>query len=162
MSGWSAENGSAANTGWGQENVAPSTDGWGNGNHPQAAAADGDEAIRNDATPATNQNHAADVERARAAGWTETTAFDYQAFERSGGNDIDWHGLARVYEWKDEYGDVAPRVPELEKELFGGEFQMRTGNHLHNLELDSCVEGSQRIERINDVRSKTSQTNAQC
>lgn len=26
---------------------------------------------------------------------------------------------ARVYEWEDEFGDVGPRIPELEKELFG-------------------------------------------
>ena len=26
---------------------------------------------------------------------------------------------ARVYEWDDEYGDVGPKIPDLEKELFG-------------------------------------------
>lgn len=26
---------------------------------------------------------------------------------------------ARVYEWNDEFGDVGPKIPELEEQLFG-------------------------------------------
>lgn len=35
------------------------------------------------------------------------------------GEGLVFDGNARVYEWSDEYGDVVPRVPELEDELFG-------------------------------------------
>lgn len=79
--------------------------------------------------------------RVKDAGWIETTAFNYEDFQRTDGDDADWHGAAQVYEWSDEYGDVGPEVPELEKMLFGGEFQMRRGEHLENLELHVEVEG---------------------
>lgn len=30
-----------------------------------------------------------------------------------------WDGNARVYQWNDEFGDVGPKFPELELDLFG-------------------------------------------
>lgn len=35
------------------------------------------------------------------------------------GERLVFEGSARIYEWNDEFGDVVPRVPELEEELFG-------------------------------------------
>lgn len=91
-------------------------------------------------------------EKARAAGWTEATAFNYDEFQRLGGNDADWHGAAKSYEWKDEYGDVGPEVPELEKILFGGEFQMRKGEHYHNLaSIEVGLQGPVQIAPVRRV-----------
>lgn len=39
----------------------------------------------------------------------------------------EWAGNAAKYEWKDEYGDVGPEIPELEEMLFRNEFINRTG-----------------------------------
>ncbi|KAI7567401.1 DEAD/DEAH box RNA helicase [Hortaea werneckii] len=94
------------------------------------------------------------VERARAAGWTETTAYDYVGFQRTGASNTDWHGAARVYEWKDEYGDVAPPIPELEVMLFGGEFQMRRGEHMESFATSTLTiqgNGSGTLNRIDSV-----------
>lgn len=38
-----------------------------------------------------------------------------------------WAGNAAKYEWRDEYGDVGPEIPELEEMLFRSEFINRTG-----------------------------------
>jgi len=108
---------------------------------------------------ATTEEHANDgkvamekseyVQKARDAGWTETTAFDYDQFTRSGGNDTEWHGAARVYEWLDDFGDVAPEVPELERILFGGDFQMRKGDHYGTIgTIPVTVEGPAPIEPV--------------
>ncbi|KXL49529.1 hypothetical protein M433DRAFT_64171 [Acidomyces richmondensis BFW] len=86
--------------------------------------------------------------KAKDAGWTEKTAFNYAEFKRQGGKDTDWHGAAKVYEWKDEYGDVGPRVEKLEKVLFGGEFLMRVGDHLENLEYNVVIEGPEKLDPI--------------
>lgn len=51
-------------------------------------------------------------------GWVEKEVLDYSTMEgRSGEGQFD--GSARVYEWKEEYGDVGPKMVEFEKELFG-------------------------------------------
>ncbi|EME87037.1 uncharacterized protein MYCFIDRAFT_116498, partial [Pseudocercospora fijiensis CIRAD86] len=86
---------------------------------------------------------------ARSAGWTETVAFDYDAFQRSGGNDGNWLGQGAVYEWSGEYGDVAPQVPELEAILFGSEFKLREGTHRTNIDdIEVTVEGPTKIAPI--------------
>lgn len=90
--------------------------------------------------------------KARDHGWTETTAFDYDQFNRTGGHDAEWHGSARVYEWKEEYGDVAPAHPELEKILFGGEHVIRKGNHYANIDLEVTTEGPVKIDPVRKVR----------
>lgn len=53
----------------------------------------------------------------KVSGWAnadEATAAQEPAVEN-----VEWDGSARTYEWNDEYGDVGPKVPELEIELFG-------------------------------------------
>jgi len=89
--------------------------------------------------------------KARGAGWTEKTAFDYDQYNRTGGDSHNWAGSAKKYEWKDEYGDVGPEVPELEQLLFGGEFQMRKGAHFENLDIKVTVEGPKEIVPIRKV-----------
>ncbi|KAK5114203.1 hypothetical protein LTR85_010268 [Meristemomyces frigidus] len=86
--------------------------------------------------------------KARGAGWTETTAFNYADFEASGGNNGDWHAISKVYEWNDEYGDVGPEVPELERILFGGEHQMRKGQHYENIDIPVTIEGPVKVDPV--------------
>lgn len=50
--------------------------------------------------------------------WEKPQAIDYTALS-SDNYDQPWGSHARTYEWKDEYGDVGPKYPELEIELFG-------------------------------------------
>jgi hypothetical protein len=86
------------------------------------------------------------VERARGHGWANAVPFNYEAFQPQGGNNAEFHGSAQVYEWKGEYGDVGPKIPELETMLFGGEFQMRRGEHIAELtEKEAIVEGPKKL-----------------
>lgn len=39
----------------------------------------------------------------------------------------DWAGNGAIYTWNDDFGDVGPRFPELEKQLFGSEFHVKSG-----------------------------------
>jgi len=67
-------------------------------------------------------------------GWIEKSAYNYDVYNKSAkeideskatfeANGIevgDWAGNAEVYKWDDEYGDVGPKFPALEIQLFGG------------------------------------------
>lgn len=66
---------------------------------------------------------------ARDKGWTEPVPFEYAELANSKDH-RDWAGIAVRYEWKDEYGDVGPAVPELEDQLFRGELIARAGAKL--------------------------------
>lgn len=91
-----------------------------------------------------------DLAKAREAGWTERTVHNYNDGDASA---VDWAGAAAKYEWSDEYGEVGPEVPELERTLFGGEFQMRRGDHISNLELLVGTEGRTQIAPVREVRT---------
>ncbi|KAK4495052.1 hypothetical protein PRZ48_013379 [Zasmidium cellare] len=88
------------------------------------------------------------TKRARDQGWTETTAFDYDAFVRQGGNNADWYGAGEVYEWSEDYGDVGPEIPELERILFGRELRLEQGEHIDQLQIKVDVQGPERIEPV--------------
>lgn len=66
---------------------------------------------------------------AREKGWTDPVPFEYAELANSKDH-RDWAGIAARYEWKDEYGDVGPAVPELEDQLFRGELIARAGAKL--------------------------------
>lgn len=66
---------------------------------------------------------------AREKGWTEPVPFEYAELANNKDH-RDWAGIAVRYEWKDEYGDVGPAVPELEDQLFRGELIARAGAKL--------------------------------
>ncbi|RCI16613.1 hypothetical protein L249_2903 [Ophiocordyceps polyrhachis-furcata BCC 54312] len=51
-------------------------------------------------------------------GWVTNQAIDYTSAANPG-EEATWDGNARIYEWNDEYGDIGPKFPELELELFG-------------------------------------------
>ena len=74
--------------------------------------------------------------------WVERSGFNYDIYnagskeEREEAekqvytNDVPiWASSAQKYEWKEEYGDVAPPVPELETQLFHNEFINRRGKN---------------------------------
>ncbi|KAF4589572.1 DEAD/DEAH box RNA helicase [Ophiocordyceps camponoti-floridani] len=52
-------------------------------------------------------------------GWVANSTIDYTTGAPSSGDLPTWEGNARIYEWNDEYGDIGPKFPELELELFG-------------------------------------------
>ncbi|KAK5163367.1 uncharacterized protein LTR77_010740 [Saxophila tyrrhenica] len=90
------------------------------------------------------------TKKARDAGWAKAVAFDYAEFQRTGGEDRGkYMGEAQIYPFKEEFGEVGPEVPELEAVLFGGEFQMRKGEHTEVLNIDVTVEGPEKILPFN-------------
>ena len=92
-------------------------------------------------TTQEQQNRDEHVARAKEAGWTNT------AFS---GTD-QYFGDAARYEWRDEYGDVAPEMPELEAILFGQDITAREGEHMENMIIPVTMEGPTRIKPINSV-----------
>lgn len=80
-------------------------------------------------------------EQLKEAGWVEPQAYTYEATDpQSGaptaggvddfghGEDVpEWAHNAKKYEWSDEYGEVGPRIPELEHQLFQSEYLNRRG-----------------------------------
>lgn len=91
------------------------------------------------ATTTSEEGQDGKVRDARAAGWGEKSAFDYQMYNKStkelaeeanadgGTAGRGWASNAAIYEWNDEYGDIGPEFPELEKELFGSEHHVSYG-----------------------------------
>ncbi|RAL12182.1 DEAD/DEAH box helicase [Aspergillus homomorphus CBS 101889] len=99
---------------------------------------------------------------ARAKGWVEPESFDYELYNTSSqalqqpageGHDSqlpEWAANAAKYEWKDEYGDVGPEIPELEEQLFRNEYINRAGLKIGNLQKIEVIAESR--ERPNPVR----------
>lgn len=95
---------------------------------------------------------AAHRDRARDAGWVETVPVDYNVHHSSRDDDhTNYLKNSAVYEWDDEYGDVGPEVPELEQDLFGGDFRVRQGTHMSNLQFEVTVEGPDRLQPARSV-----------
>lgn len=69
---------------------------------------------------------------AREKGWKEPKAHDYNTYTASGREapEASWGHATQRYEWLDEYGDVAPRIPELEAQLFHSDLTNRKGHKL--------------------------------
>lgn len=94
------------------------------------------------------------LQKAKAAGWTETTAYDYEEPKRAEHDDTAWFGAAKIYsvEWQDEFGDVGPEIPELEQALFHSEHQQRKGEHLDALNFEVAIDGPSN-DRLKQVSS---------
>lgn len=77
-------------------------------------------------------------------GWVAKTDYDYTTYMKStkelaeaeavakdtaeqGVEVGGWAFNAAIYDWDDDFGDVGPRHPELEKQLFGSENHVRIG-----------------------------------
>jgi ATP-dependent RNA helicase DDX3X len=99
--------------------------------------------------------------KARDYLWAKKVDYDYTAYAptKDGtatiepANHVPWASSAVKYEWLEEYGEVAPRIPELEAQLFDLEFLHRTGENMSNLDLHVKMEGAVRIEPITKVGS---------
>lgn len=97
----------------------------------------------NGQTNGPSQINAEAASLARSKGWASPETYDYSKYVAPAGpaaeqsefggeppaaEDLpEWAGNAAKYEWKDEYGDVGPEIPELEEMLFRNEFINRTG-----------------------------------
>ncbi|KAI9697485.1 MAG: hypothetical protein M1820_007820 [Bogoriella megaspora] len=100
----------------------------------------------NDAT--SNQDSTA---KARKHGWVEAEKYDYNHYldDKNVPDDTKaWASKAARYEWSDEFGDVAPALPELEKQLFEDEHIMRQGPEIAGLEYKALVEGPVKVQRV--------------
>jgi ATP-dependent RNA helicase DDX3X len=76
-------------------------------------------------------------------GWAVKKEYDYTSFMKtskeladeaaaqgSGDNGVEvggWASNAAIYEWNEDFGDVGPAYPDLEKQLFGSETHVRAG-----------------------------------
>ncbi|EGU78484.1 hypothetical protein FOPG_00769 [Fusarium oxysporum f. sp. conglutinans race 2 54008] len=86
--------------------------------------------------------------------WTEPQAIDYTSMA-TGGGDQQWGCNARAYAWQDEYGDVGPKYPELELELFGDPTirHDRVGLDFSQIEsIEVQQEGPTKIDPISSFR----------
>lgn len=72
---------------------------------------------------------------AEEKGWVKPSDFNYAQYNADGkGADdaaavsgAEWAHSAAKYEWKEEYGELGPEIPELEEQLFRSEFLNRKG-----------------------------------
>jgi hypothetical protein len=71
--------------------------------------------------------------------------------EKTSTQNVNWLGNARKYEWKDEYGEVGERIPELEEDLFNSMAMVREGQHRQVLDIEVRVEGPERLQPIRKV-----------
>ena len=107
--------------------------------------------------------------RVRSCNWPKPVRYDYSVYnvkpddeehntellgEKSlvePKNEPDWLHNAAKYEWDDEYGEIGPEVPELEKQLFHGEHTMRRGNDIQALEFEVKLEGPTPVRPVRQV-----------
>ncbi|KAI9858300.1 MAG: hypothetical protein M1813_007575 [Trichoglossum hirsutum] len=81
-------------------------------------------------------------------GWVERQKFDYEAYTAERGT-LGSVGNETRYEWKDEYGDVGPRVPAIEKALFEGDSIMTAGDELNKItEINVFQESPVKIKPV--------------
>lgn len=92
-------------------------------------------------------------------GWTAPIPTDYNSLMNKEGLPSEgplpsWMANTGTYEWKDEYGEVGPEDPELEKVIFGNRLLNNAGAYLKHLEdLDVHQEGEVQFEAIREVSS---------
>ncbi|KAF4345965.1 ATP-dependent RNA helicase [Fusarium beomiforme] len=113
-------------------------------------------AAMSEALPSADQNDKAptpgtkgyDASQGR---WTKPEAFDYTSMaEGSAGQE--WGCNARAYAWQDEYGDVGPRYPELELELFGDPSTRHDRVGLDFSRIEVQQEGPTKIDPIRSFK----------
>jgi ATP-dependent RNA helicase DDX3X len=75
-----------------------------------------------------------DAEKNTVGNWVPRQAYDYEIYTATrdpglprGEPSGQWAASGARYEWKEEYGDVAPRDERLEKMLFGEETDEPSG-----------------------------------
>ncbi|KAF2435617.1 P-loop containing nucleoside triphosphate hydrolase protein [Tothia fuscella] len=92
--------------------------------------------------------------KARGHNWVPKTNYDYSSYAIKDKNSVEvgnmpaWAASAVKYEWSDDFGDVAPRVEELEKQLFTTDFLAGTGTAMKALELEVRTEGPKNVKPV--------------
>lgn len=106
---------------------------WDTSGPADTGLADAGNGNANPIQPGGQRNHTM-LKEAIDKGWSEGKAFNYAPTSSdpapSGQPDVQvpaWAHNAAKYEYKEEYGDVAPRLPKLEEELFGSELRITKG-----------------------------------
>jgi ATP-dependent RNA helicase DDX3X len=105
---------------------------------------------------ATKDQRAEDLARAKAAGWADPIPFDYVPAAPSGEGSGDhaspaWLSDAVVYAWEDDFGDVGPANPELEKALFGDDNLQRAGGAIQALSFHVEITGPEKVLPVRTV-----------
>ncbi|KAI9841281.1 MAG: hypothetical protein M1837_000817 [Sclerophora amabilis] len=113
----------------------------------------------NDPAGAPSEVAKANVVRPSEHGWAPKTEYDYKIYNASsreekeaieaGTNASTWASNAEKYEWQDEFGEVGPAVPTLEKKLFGNDDLVRSGDEFQKIkEIEVTQEGSVHINPV--------------
>ncbi|KAH9868465.1 hypothetical protein J1614_007537 [Plenodomus biglobosus] len=106
---------------------------------------------------ARKEQAAANLARAKEAGWNNQIPFQYETVvggtpaEGETRDSAVWLSDAAVYEWDDEFGDVAPPNPELEKVLFLEQHLQRAGGAIKALSFDVSIEGPTKVQPVRNV-----------
>ncbi|KAF2476402.1 DEAD-domain-containing protein [Lindgomyces ingoldianus] len=101
-----------------------------------------------DAAARKAQEQAEALTRVREAGWTNPIPFNYETVQggieapEEGREDAKWLSDAVIYAWDDDFGDVGPANPALERQLFHGDHLTRAGGAIKALSFEVTVEGS--------------------
>jgi len=118
---------------------------------------DSGDPIIDDATAARMKQQADAVAAARDAGWNNPIPFNYESVQggqaapdESRDNAL-WLADAAIYEWQDDFGDVGPENPELEKILYDSDNAMRAGHQIQALSFEVAVQGPGRIHPVREV-----------
>jgi ATP-dependent RNA helicase DDX3X len=102
---------------------------------------------------------AADLARAKEAGWDNPVPFKYEpVVDGAAGPDetrdsAPWLSDAAIYQWDDEFGDVGEPNPDLEKMLFEDPHMQRVGQQIKALSFDVQVEGPDPVKPVRNVSS---------
>lgn len=126
------------------------------------------------ASPLSNMNAISDAlptasgqANPQAHGWEARTPFNYEASKPEPGTSLEgdapgnddpvWAHNAAKYEWDDTFGDVGPRIPELEEALFKRDLITTLGSDLRALtEFTVTQEGPERVTHVREVCFGTS------
>ncbi|KAK6435407.1 hypothetical protein LTR95_008403 [Oleoguttula sp. CCFEE 5521] len=134
---------------WGAPSTKTADDPWGASaavdghvdSTPAGSSTNGVTSVGTSNPPITDANNEEYKLKAAEAGWGDKIPVDYETYNQRGGDFADYMGKGAVYEWSDDFGDVAPELPELEQHLFGGEFRTRRGGNYKALEMQVNTEG---------------------
>ena len=83
--------------------------------------------------------------------------FNYQPAQDDPNEDVPtsseakWLSDAVIYQWDDDFGDVGPHNPDLEKILFEDDNLQRAGEAIKALSYDVETEGPEKIHPIRNV-----------
>jgi len=112
----------------------------------------------NEAADARAKQLVEDLQKAKEAGWNNPIPFNYETVTGGEANadaphpaDASWLSDAAVYEWQDDFGTVAPRNEELERQLFEDPDMQRAGNMIQALEFDVTTEGEEKVHPVRSV-----------